>query len=177
MDKTRFSKTLRQQIIEEYVARRGEYDPKSFVAEVREVGPSHAAYDWFEWNNTEAADQYRFWQARMFVQGIRVKVEIEHVERKIAGVRVLDAVPAYVSPIAARKDGGGYFKLDPENPSHIRELRMQAIVALDNWIRRYGAVYSMSGGAADDLQRIKTVLAGSDTPPAPEIESDDFDLI
>ena len=53
----RFTKALRERIVREFTARHnGRFDPAVFVEEVRQAGPSHEAYEWFQWDDEAAAE-------------------------------------------------------------------------------------------------------------------------
>ena len=151
----KFTKELRQEILDDFVSRKGKYDATAFLEEVREQGDSHPAWTWFEWNNDKAAQEHRLWQARTFVQGLRVKFEVITTERSISGVVVRDA-PAYVSPVETRANGGGYFQTDIEDPGHRREILRQALLSLDTWIRRYGGTFEASGGDVTQMEGVRS---------------------
>lgn len=149
----RFTKALRQEIVREFAARHdGRYDPALFVQEVRATGPDHPAYEWFEWRDDKAATDYRLWQAREFVQGLKVSFEIEEIGRKPIKVRAVEA-PLMVSPEGSRKTGGGYFLLDPTDPDHMAELCRQGAADLRRWLRRYGAALAHAGGFVTVIEK------------------------
>lgn len=56
-DMTKYTTAVREEIIEEYREATGrEYVIASeFLKYVQDAGPSHPAYDWFEWDDTIAA--------------------------------------------------------------------------------------------------------------------------
>lgn len=150
----RFTKQLRQQVIREFCLRRNaEFDAKLFEQEVREAGPDHLAYDWFEWDEGEAARQHRIWQAREFAKDLRVTFSVEEVGR--AGtirVREVEA-PMLVSPMDGRRSGGGYFLTDPQSPAHMSELCRQAATDLARWIRRYDGALAFAGGSTVTIEK------------------------
>lgn len=155
----RYTKELRQEILDEFVSRHNEFDAAVFVEEVQQRGEAHPAYAWFEWDDTVAAREHRLWQSRSFAQGLKVKFEVHTVERSVSGVTVREAdAPAFVSPLATRNDGGGYFKTDLNNEDHVDELLKQARQSLDAWLRRYGGVYEAVGGSQEDFSHIKRHL-------------------
>lgn len=150
----RFTKELRQQIIRDFCLRRNaEFDAKLFEQEVRETGPSHPAYEWFEWDGDRAASEYRVWQARQFANGLKVSFQVEEVGRAgVIRVREVEA-PMLVSPTEGRRAGGGYFLTDPENPDHMAELCRQAVIDLNRWLRRYQAALVHAGGSVTLIER------------------------
>ena len=150
----RFTKELRQQIIRDFCLRRNaEFDARLFEQEVRETGPSHPAYEWFEWDGETAAREHRIWQARQFSQGLKVSFSVEEVGRGgKTSVRVVEA-PMLVSPVSGRREGGGYFMTDPNNPEHLAELARQAAGDLTRWLKRYESVLSSVGGSAGAIQK------------------------
>jgi len=78
-------------------------------------------HDYFEWDDKEAADEYRLWQARRLV--ISVKVVIERPEPKTLEIPRIEAdseskeLPAYRRAFVSlsndrKEDGGGYRRLE-----------------------------------------------------------------
>lgn len=151
---SRFTKNLRQQIIRDFCARHGgEFDARVFEGEVREAGPSHPAYEWFEWDTAKAALEYRVEQARAFCQGLRISFTVEDVGRKgPVIVREVEA-PFAMSPLDNRGSGGGYYLLDVNNPDHMAELCRQARTDLSVWLGRYGAALVHAGGSIEQIER------------------------
>lgn len=143
---SRISKEQRQQIVEEFARRHnGTYNPLLFLEEVRRAGEQHPAYDWFEWDTAKAAHQYQIEQARNFARDLRVKFTVEEVPRS-SGMRVRETVvPMVISPMADRKNGGGYVLMDPNDPEMMAEHALQAAVALRAWFKRYQAVLIHAG--------------------------------
>lgn len=136
---SRFTKALRQRIVREFAVRHnGTYNPTLFVEEVRRVGPSHPAYEWFEWDASKAAAAYQVEQARDFARDLRVTFKVEVVNGGRRSVKVREtAMPLVISPMEGRKHGGGYLLVDPDNPAFIAEHCGQAAGALRSWLSRY----------------------------------------
>lgn len=136
-----YTKALRQRIIEDFARRNNlvTFDPALFLQEVCETGPSHPAYEWFEWDDTKAAHSYRIEQARAFGRDIRVVSTIETIDRN-EHIKVREVVTPFIqSPISGRQDGGGYYFFNVNNPEHMAELCRQGAVALRAWLNRYSA--------------------------------------
>lgn len=150
----RFTKELRQKIVREFCTRRNaDFDAKLFEQEVRETGPSHPAYEWFEWDESKAASEFRVWQAREFVKDLRIVFTVEEVGRSgTIQVREVEA-PMLVSPLSGRARGGGYFLTTPDDPAHMAELCRQAATDLERWLRRYEAAVWHSGGSVAPIER------------------------
>ena len=130
------TKEDRQRLIAEYAKRNGGvFDPAGFMREVQEQGKNHPAFDWFTWDDTAAAENWRVEQARRFAQGLKVIFEIQQV----GGGTVRIGAPALISPIENRKDGGGY-KVMSLSDRDLDELRSQALMDLRSWERRYSIV-------------------------------------
>lgn len=128
---TRFTKELRQQIVEDFSRRHnGQYDPSLFLKEVKEIGESHPAYGWFEWNTEKAVQEYQLWQARSFAKDLRINFTVEEVGRGGAVTVKTSEMPMVISPSAGRKNGGGYVLTDPNDPAHQAEHCHQAAAAL-----------------------------------------------
>lgn len=157
-----FTKEQRQQIIRDFCLRRNmDFDARLFAKEVRDTGPEHPAYDWFEWDDGKAAEEFRIWQAREFSRGLRVSFQIEEVGRS-GTIRVREvSVPMLVSPLDGRRAGGGYFLTDPEDPSHMAELCKQAATDLRRWLRRYEGALAHAGGSVSVIERQLRLLENS----------------
>lgn len=134
----RFTKELRQEIVREFAVRHnGTFNPGLFLEEVRSAGQGHPAYEWFEWDQAEAARRHQLEQAREFARDLRVVFKIEEVGgRKPVKVRET-VMPMLLSPLRDRQQGGGYYLVDPDDPAHMREHCAQAAVALRGWLNRY----------------------------------------
>lgn len=131
------TRQTRQEIIKAYAqAHNGRFDPHGFLEEVRERGPSHPAYEWFTWNDQEAAAKWLVEEARRFAQGLKVVFQI----KKITGGKVTVAAPLVHSPMQTRKEGGGYVVTMKSNRNHTEELRSQALRDLMSWQKRYESV-------------------------------------
>ena len=151
----KFTKELRESIIRDFCRRRNDgYDAILFEQEVRETGPSHPAYEWFEWNDTDAAREYRVWQAREFARGITVKFSVQEIVRS-GTIHVTEVTaPLLLSPLDNRSKGGGYFLTDPNNPKHMEELRRQGALELRRWKERFALVLPHVGMPLSALDKI-----------------------
>jgi len=131
-----FPKKERQRIIDEYLQATGQnmFVPADFVDWLKGQ-PQHEAYEWFYGiDDGEAARQYRIDLARRMASGLRIVVNENVSETSTITVR---EYPAYVSPVASRKHGGGYAPFDPRSEIDQLELRRQAAVQLAAWLNRY----------------------------------------
>lgn len=155
----KFTKALRQQIVRDFALRHGGFNAALFVEEVRAAGPDHPAYEWFQWDDDKAASEYRIWQAREFARGIKVRASIEEISR--TGIRVREIeMPLIISPVDGRRDGGGYFLSDPNDPEHMAEFCRQAAADLERWLRRYsGAVAYAKGSTAAIERQVRALYA------------------
>lgn len=160
----RFSRKLRQRLVDEYSARHGgRFDPAGFVSEA--ASPQHEAHSWFVWDDAKAADEYRLWQARTFVNDLRVKFTVETVSRG-GSVRVSEEeCPAFISPLDARRIGG-YIAVDPSDPVAMARLCAEASAALDAWLRRYRGALAWSGGHPAVLEKQAALLTANVKEPA-----------
>ncbi|WP_201829560.1 hypothetical protein [Microvirga zambiensis] len=150
---TRFTKELRQQIVKEFALRHnGVFNPTLFLEHVRETGPEHPAFEWFEWDQNKAALNYQIEQARSFARDLRVSFTVEEVGRS-EPVRVRQAaMPLVLSPMEGRKDGGGYVLVNPDDPAHMIEHCQQAAIALRAWQNRYKSALLHAGGSPETLE-------------------------
>ena len=54
-------------------------------------------------------------------------------------------MPLVLSPMSGRRQGGGYFLSDPNNPEHLAVLAGEGATALRAWLKRYSAALRVSG--------------------------------
>lgn len=158
----RFTKELRQHLVRDFAERNGGwYDPAAFLTEIEQAGSTHPAWEWFEWDNGKAALEYRLDQARDFARGLVIRFEVEEVHR--GKLRISQrSVPLVFSPLAGRRDGGGYQITDPSSQAHMDELRRQAAQSLRWFISRYDAVLAHSGVSLSSFERAQALLEGGE---------------
>ena len=154
----------RAEIVKDFCQRHGgKYNPHTFVEEVRSTGPDHPAYELFTWDDTKAAREHRTWQARMFVQGLKLVFEVEH-QTPTGKIKIQERdVPLLLSPSSTRQDGMGYYMFDPDDPDHLEELRRQAVVDLKAWLVRYSVALDTAGLTGQPLERIISILESATT--------------
>jgi hypothetical protein len=122
--------------------------PEQIVAAAE---PEHSPlHDWFEWNNDDAAQQYRLVQAREMLRFI----EVVRVERAVEPVRAFHVV---------RIEGQSVYAKESRVFSD-EELRKQVIDAalaqLESWQRRYDQYVELAGinaAITKEIQRVKQV--------------------
>lgn len=155
----RLTKEERQEIIREFSGRHnGLFNPASFVLEVSKVGRKHPAYGWFTWDRDKAAFGYRIWQAREFAIGLRVRFTIDEIGRSGKITVREQEMPFAISSTENRREGGGYYIVDPESPEHMAEYCRQAEVALRTWLNRYGGAVSYAGGSPRVIERLLKLI-------------------
>lgn len=123
--------------------------PEAVVAFAR--NPKTALHRYFTWDDTEAANKYRLWQAR---EVIRVQVQITN--QNVGPIRT------YVSLVEDRKgDGGGYRTIDDVMASSIyrRQLLDQARRDMDRFTVKYGQLEQLAQvlKAMREAQEVLTV--------------------
>lgn len=117
--------TIREELEQIRDEHNGQIPPEAVIAFAR--NKNTALHTEFEWDDTEAAHQFRLEQARRII-----RLNINIVPTKNGNVRV----PVYVSLVADRKNGGGYRTLnDVMSDDDMREQFLQQ--------------------ALDDLQRVR----------------------
>ena len=155
----RLTKEERQEIIRDFAqAHGGLFNPASFVEEIRKVGRKHPAYGWFTWDRNKAAFEYQLWQAREFAVGLRIRFTVEEIGRSKRITIRERIMPFAISPVERRREDGGYYVADPENPEHMAEYCRQAATALRTWINRYGAAVSHAGGSPRVVERLLKMI-------------------
>jgi hypothetical protein len=151
---TRVTRELRQQVVKDFAeAHGGIFDPATFLSYVRQAGETHPAYTWFEWDDSQAAHGYRLDQAREFASGLRVRFEVETVERKPLTI-VTASAPMVHSPVAQRHHGGGYVVTDMKDPEHVAELCRQAGQSMRWYITRFEAALLAAGVDLASLEKV-----------------------
>jgi hypothetical protein len=157
----RFSRTDRQRIINEYlnITRRNVFVPAEFLDWLKD-NPGHEVYDLFYGkSDEEAAHEYRLTLVRKFVNGTRIAVAYSTAPSDAKDVKVevteqTVKLPAFVSPMETRKDGGGYHATDVNDPATMQELARQAAADLRRVIQRHSGLATMLG---IDLTALKDV--------------------
>ena len=161
-----FSKKTRQRVVDEYLQQTGSnlFKPDDFV-EWLEGQPEHEMYNvFFGKSDEEMAHRYRVDMARRMASDLRIVVKEQVVEKKKVKVKVTE-YPAYISPVAARKEGGGYQLFDPNDPAAQEELRRQAGVQLAAWLNRFRGCAENIGLDMTPLEDIVGILR-NDIPKA-----------
>lgn len=162
------TKERRQEIVSDFALRHGgAYDPAEFLAEVAAQGSEHPAHGWFEWDGAKAAREYNIWQARVFASGLRVKFTVEEMGRsgKLT-VREVE-MPMVLSAMDGRKNGGGYFVADHDNPEHMVEHCRQAATSLNSWVERYQSALLFAGVPLAGIEKmVKSLEAATASEPA-----------
>jgi|DEB0MinimDraft_6_1074348.scaffolds.fasta_scaffold01649_17 hypothetical protein len=153
-----FSKKTKQRIIDDYLQVTGAnmFVPGEFVDWLQEQ-PEHEAYEaFYGMDDAEAARQFRIDMARRLASGLRIVAKTESVDSEVLAIKVTE-YPAYISPVAKRRDGGGYEPFDPNDENAQAELRRQAGVSLAAWLERYrGCVenYGLTVGFVEELVHV-----------------------
>jgi len=153
----------RQKIIDDYLAETGEnqFNPGSFIDWLGE-NPDHVAYSWFYGqDDATAAREYRIGLARQMANGLRITARTEAMQEKSNIVSVVSReFPSMVSPVAGRKDGGGYQPFHPDDPAMVAELRRQGAQALRAWLARFRGVVEMGGVDVSPIEEIAAQISG-----------------
>jgi hypothetical protein len=154
-----FPKKERQRIIDGYLAATGRnmFQPAEFI-DWLESQTDHEAYEWFfATDDKTAAREYRIGLARRMASGLRIVVEAQKTEAKVIQFSTRE-YPAYVSPVAGRRDGGGYSPFDPNDAALMAELQCQGAQALLSWLARYRGAALAAGVDVNPIERIAEQL-------------------
>ena len=157
-----FSKKTKQRIIDDYLHITGSnmYVPCEFVAWLSGQHDHEAYSAFYGISNDELADKYRIDLARRLASGLRIVVKNEDVESTVLSFRIAE-YPAYISPVANRRSGGGYERFDPYDDVAQSELRKQAGISLASWLERYRGCAEHIGLDMSSLEDIVHVLRDS----------------
>jgi hypothetical protein len=147
----------RQAIIDGYLAATGRnmFNASEFIDWLA-GRPDHEAYEWFYgMDDATAAREHRIALARSMASGLRITAEVQETPPASAPVKVeVREFPALVSPVAGRKDGGGYQPFNPDDPEMVAELRRQGAQALRSWLARYRGVADLIGVDVAPIEEI-----------------------
>lgn len=158
----------RQRIIDGYLAATGRniFQPAEFI-DWLETQPDHEAYEWFFGiDDATAAREHRIALARRMASGLRIVVQGNgRSDAKVVQVSTRE-YPAFVSPVAGRKDGGGYSPFNPDDPTLMAELRAQGAQSLVAWLTRYRGAAEASGVDVTPIELIATALRPNDAQAA-----------
>jgi hypothetical protein len=140
-----FSRAKRQAIIDGYLSESGAnmFVPGEFIDWLADQ-PDHQAYPWFfAKDDAEAAREYRIGLARQMANGMRIMVKVSTAPDASTPINVtVREFPAYLSPMAGRRAGGGYSPFDADSAEDMAELRRQGLVSLHSWLRRYRGAFA-----------------------------------
>ena len=158
MTKIRLTRAQCQDIVTDYASRHGGYDAEGFMREVESAGEKHPAWHWFTWDDTKAASEYRVWEARRFVTGLRVSFSIETIGRS-GGITIsYQEAPLLLSDIDQRRFGGGYNMLDTDDADQMAGYCEEAASALKSWLHRYRAAVAYAGGSVSAMEKQLALL-------------------
>ena len=153
-----FNRKDRQRIIDDYLNATGLniFQPGAFIDWLAE-NPEHECYGLFYGkDDATAAREYRIGLARQMASGLRIVAEVSATKAQVVQIAVRE-FPAYVSPVASRRSGGGYEPFDPKDDAAMAELRRQGAVALRSWLARYRGAFE-----GVDLTAIEEIAAQAD---------------
>jgi len=152
----KFTTRDRQKIIDNYLQDSGEnmFNASAFI-DWLSGKPDHRAYPWFfAKDNEAAAREYRIGLARQMASGLRIISNVRTIDSSDVVHITVREYPAYVSPIAGRRLGGGYERFDPDNDEHIAELQRQGAQSMRSWLDRHADVFT-----AYDLSVLEAIAA------------------
>ena len=154
----------RQRIIDGYLAESGQnmFVPAEFIDWLQDK-PEHEMYDaFFGQGDAHAARQHRIALARRMASGLRIVATTSESTSNVVAVTTRE-YPAYVSPMAGRKSGGGYEPVDESDEAQLAEIRRQGAGALRGWLSRYRGAFEHAGV---DLSAVEEIAASEDASVA-----------
>ena len=150
------TKQDRQRIIDDYLSKSGRnmFVPAEFV-DWLQGKPDHEAYEaFFGTTDAVAAREYRTQMARKMASGLRIVARQEEARKATVVSISVREYPAFVSPMAGRKSGGGYEPFDPDNAAHLAELVEQGRASLRGWLARYRGAFEEAGVDLSGIEKI-----------------------
>jgi hypothetical protein len=169
-----YDRSYRQRIVDDYLARSGAnfFVPSEFLDWLKDK-PGHEAFDLFYGrSDDEAAREWRMMKVRQFVGGLRTTIKVTpsmvesspHIAVRITEPQTF-RLPSYVSPVALRRQGGGYYSADVMEEDNARELYRQAAQGLTSWLERHGDVAKLAGADVEPVQAVLGLLTVAGSPP------------
>ena len=152
-----FTTRDRQRIIDDYLAQTGRnmFIAGEFIDWLAER-PDHEVYhSFFSMSESDAAREYRIGLARRMASGLRIVARQEVVQASVVQITTRE-YPAFISPMAGRRSGGGYQPVSPDDPEQMAELQRQGASALRGWLARYRGVFEAAGY---DLAAVEKIAA------------------
>lgn len=153
----------RQAIIDNYLAATGRnlFNPAEFIDWLGGQ-PDHEAYPWFfGMDDAAAAREHRIQMARQMANGLRITAQVSQAPAKASTVSVaVREFPAMISPVASRREGGGYVPFDPGDVQQGDELRRQGAQALRAWLARYRGIAEQAGVEVGAIEEIAAAMSG-----------------
>lgn len=113
--------------------RGGKITPPEIVDEAK--SPLSPLHEQFEWDDSEAAEQWRFWQARMLVNSIEVRVV--HREGPESEVRWVNSYQNVIVENGARHHAYVPTQVVQDRQDYMYAVMEKAQRELDNWRARY----------------------------------------
>lgn len=150
------TKQDRQRIIDDYLSKSGRnmFVPAEFVDWLQDR-PEHEAYEaFFGTTDAVAAREYRTQMARKMASGLRIVARQEEARKATVVSISVREYPAFVSPMAGRKSGGGYEPFDPDNAAQLAELVEQGRASLRGWLARYCGAFEEAGVDLSHIEKI-----------------------
>ena len=150
-----FKAKNRQRIIDGYLAESGRnmFAPAEFVDWLADR-PDHEMYDsFYGMSDAHAARQHRIALARRMASGLRIVATTSESTSNVVAVTTRE-YPAYVSPMAGRKSGGGYEPVYESDEAQLAEIRRQGAAALRGWLSRYRGAFEHAGVDVSDIEEI-----------------------
>ena len=136
-----FKQSLKQEIVDDHLkAHAGKFVPHDFLKAAEKK--RHPAHDYFTWDDTKASHEYRLWEARRFIAGLRIEVPAKDVvvqPFRISSKNTEISMPALVS-----NKSGTYFRGSSKVGRNI--LMDEAATDLEQWLYRYGDLVGLHVG-------------------------------
>lgn len=104
----------------------------------------------FEWNDTEAAEAYRLWQARSHISHLEIVVRTPEGDIE---TRAYHSVVIVTEDTKAR--GYSHMANIQRSPALAQQVIANALRELEGWQKRYGEYDSIFGGVFTAINRAK----------------------
>ena len=130
-----FKQSLKQEIVDDHLkSHNGEFAPNTFLKAAEKK--RHPAHGYFTWDDTKASHEYRLWEARKFVSGLRIVVPANTVAAKPFRLSVVVNTKEVSMPALVSNKSGTYFR----GPSKkgVGLLMEEAATELEQWLYRHG---------------------------------------
>ena len=150
-----FKQSLKQEIVDDHLkSHNGEFAPHDFLKAAEKK--RHPAHGYFTWDDTKASHEYRLWEARKFVSGLRIEVPANTVAAKPFRLSVVVNTKEVSMPALVSNKRGTYFR--SANKEGVSLLMEEAAIELEQWLYRHGDLVGLHVSVVESVKKLAAAL-------------------